>query len=143
MSNCEPQIPMPANPLTFRVVSNINAKRSDIWHPPGKEWSLLEWAGAMCGEAGEAANEAKKIRRIEMDLVTPNVIGSLPGQPATASSQKQLREIAIRTKLAKEIGDTYLYLDLLATKAGLRIEDCVRQSFNEKSEELGFPQRIP
>lgn len=119
--------------LTFRTVANINSWRSKVWHPSGKEWSLLEWAGAMCGEAGEAANVAKKIRRIEMGLNTPKTI--------RASTTD--RETLVRTQLAPEIGDTYIYLDLLAAKAGLKIEDCIRLSFNAKSEELGFPQRIP
>lgn len=123
-----------ANPeLTFRLVNNINIRRCDVWHPPGKDWTLLEWAGAMCGEAGETANVAKKIRRIEQGLTNPVGVVSQPND----------REVIIRTKLAQEIGDTYLYLDLLATKAGLRIEDCVRAAFNQKSEELGFPHRIP
>lgn len=121
-----PEIAAPYGDLTFRVVSNVNITRSNVWHA-ADEWSLLEWAGAMCGEAGETANVAKKLRRIEQGLV------GAPGD----------REVVIRTKLAQEIGDTYLYLDLLATKAGLRIEDCVRMAFNGKSEELGFPHRIP
>lgn len=125
MSEKKTELNHPA--LTFRLVSNINVRRCDLWHPPGKDWTLLEWAGAMCGEAGEAANIAKKVRRAEQGLV---------GKPED-------REVIIRTKLAQEIGDTYLYLDLLATKAGLRIEDCVRMAFNGKSEELGFPHRIP
>lgn len=121
---------MTVQPLTFEIVAAINRKRSVVWHPPGKEWSLLEWAGAMCGEAGEAANVAKKVRRIEMGMKSKR-------------PDEQDRETVIRTKLAKEIGDTYLYLDLLASNAGLRIEDCIRQAFNQTSEEQGFPHRIP
>lgn len=40
------------------------------------------------------------------------------------------------------IGDTVVYLDLLAQRLGLRLEDCVRDTFNRISEREGFPERI-
>lgn len=51
------------------------------------------------------------------------------------------REMAIM-KVAKELGDTIVYLDLLAQRLGLTTEDCVRYAFNEISEREGFPERI-
>ncbi len=53
--------------LTIRFLQYINAKRAWRWHQNGgiKSWSALEWAGAMAGEAGEACNAAKKLKRIE------------------------------------------------------------------------------
>lgn len=118
----------PSYDLTLERVSRTNLERCLEWHPGGlTDWSLLEWAGAMCGEAGEAANEAKKIKRVDDGIV--------------GGGDAQTREQLV-AKLRKEIGDVYLYLDLLAQAAGLRLEDCVVDAFNRTSEKQGFPQRL-
>lgn len=117
----------PSYDLTLERVSRTNHERCLEWHPGGlSDWSLLEWAGAMCGEAGEAANEAKKIKRVDDGIKGSNV---------------ETRD-ALIAKLRKEIGDTYLYLDLLAQAAGLTLEDCVVDAFNRTSEKQGFEQRL-
>src|SRR5580700_359731 len=57
--------------LTFAKVSSANLQRCQKWHPgfPGDdEWSGADWSNAMCGEAGEAANVVKKLRRYECGL---------------------------------------------------------------------------
>lgn len=114
--------------LTFDLVARINKSRCSRWHPGGlADWSALEWAGAMCGEAGEAANEAKKIKRVDDQI---------------QGSNKKARDEHVAA-LKKEIGDTYLYLDLLAQSQGLSVEDCVRHAFNSISIREGFPHRLP
>lgn len=72
--------------LTIKRVQTISTLRSRRWHKDGEnEWSVLEWTGSMCGEAGEAAgaylalamcnqagesaNTAKKIRRHDLEMV--------------------------------------------------------------------------
>lgn len=118
----------PDGELKFHDVSRVNENRCRVWHTNGlREWSLLEWAGAMCGEAGEAANIAKKIRRVEQGIQ----------QKRTTATRVELVE-----KLKKEIGDTLLYLDLLASAAGLTLEECTRHAFNEVSEREGWPHRL-
>jgi len=92
-------------------------KKSD-----GSDWTLLEWAGAMCGEAGEAANVAKKLRRGDIHLVAGNPTG--------------------RKLLADEIADTVIYADLLATQAGISLGDAVREKFNETSKKVGSSVRL-
>ena len=47
--------------------SDVNRQRCKEWED-GPGFTILETAGAMCGEAGEAANKAKKIRRIELGM---------------------------------------------------------------------------
>jgi hypothetical protein len=72
----------------------INDKRAIRWHSDGAtEWTLLEWAGAMCGESGEAANVAKKLRRLEQRL---------PNKEAGISVDK-VNEL--KFKLATEVAD--------------------------------------
>lgn len=45
-------------------------------------------------------------------------------------------------QLESEIGDALIYLDRLARKAGLDLDNCVMRAFNEKSEKLGMPVRL-
>lgn len=112
---------------SFRAVSAVNLDRANEWHPGGlDEWSTLEWAGAMCGEAGETANAAKKMKRAETGISQAN------GMTVEDA----------RRALAQEIGDTYLYLDLLAQRAGIDMYDAIRDTFNRVSEREEFGQRL-
>lgn len=52
--------------LTFEEVIETNRERCLRWHNPDTEpWTGADWSNAMCGEAGEAANVVKKLRRNE------------------------------------------------------------------------------
>jgi NTP pyrophosphatase (non-canonical NTP hydrolase) len=114
--------------MEFNHVSTINKARALEWHKGGlEEWSVADWSNAMAGEAGEVCNAVKKLRRIE--TVVQQVVGP------------QTREEAV-AKIATEIGDTYLYLDLLAQRLGINIEDAIRDTFNRVSEREGFPHRL-
>lgn len=118
--------------LTFKAMREANATRVKRWHIDGiNEWSGLEWAGAMCGEAGEAANVAKKIRRLEIGV---------PSIKSGGLSSDQLDEL--KHKLAKEAADTLLYLDLMCHRYDLDLAAAVIEVFNTKSEEYGFPERL-
>jgi len=117
--------------LTFDEVSESNAKRCARWHGtfPNRtndDFSGGDWANAMQGEAGEAGNVVKKLRRLELGL----------------ASQNNGTEGELMEKLSKEIGDTFIYLDLLAQYYGLDTGECIRQAFNQVSEREGFPERI-
>lgn len=116
--------------LTFEEVARVSLERTLLWHNGGlEEWSVSDWGVAMVGEAGECCDAIKKLRRIECSVGSNNV-----KQPAD-------REAAIRA-IAQEIGDTFIYLDLLAQRLGLRTEDCVRDTFNRISVRERFPQRL-
>lgn len=115
--------------ITFNQVTDVNAKRANRWHPgfPNDgDWSGADWSNAMQGEAGEAGNVVKKLRRIETGIHSEN----------NPPKEELLK------KLGKEIGDTYIYLDLLATYYGLDIQTCVVEAFNEVSRREGFPERL-
>lgn len=115
--------------LTFDQVSETNRKRAERWHPgfPMDGWTGADWSNAMQGEAGEAGNVVKKLRRLEFGLV----------QAADDNGPDLL------SKLSTEIGDTFLYLDLLAQFYGLNLADCVARTFNRVSVREGFPERLP
>lgn len=117
--------------LTFAQVSEVNKSRCSRWHPgfpvpDSTGWSGADWSNAMGGEAGEAQNVVKKLRRAECGMV-----GVLDGNRDD-----------LLAKLADEIADTYLYLDLLATYYGIDISAAIVAKFNFVSELQGFPERL-
>lgn len=115
----------------LRTLQALNVDRANLWHGGDfRNWTGLEWAGALCGEAGEAANVAKKLRRVELGIA------------GNAWSERPLEVADLRGKLAGEIADTLLYLCLLASYYGIDVQQVTADKFNAKSEEMGFPQRI-
>jgi NTP pyrophosphatase (non-canonical NTP hydrolase) len=118
--------------LTIRFLQYINVKRAERWHGLNS-WSALEWAGAMAGEAGEACNAAKKLKRIEGDIANINL-----------EEGRSLTDVQnASAKIVDEIADTVIYGVLLASRVGMDLEEAIRMKFNRKSEEYGFPERIP
>jgi NTP pyrophosphatase (non-canonical NTP hydrolase) len=118
--------------LSFEDFRAINAKRCVRWHKEGiDEWSVSDWAVAMVGEAGEACNAIKKLRRIECDAANIN----------DADRQLSTRAEAIK-QIGEEIADTLIYLDILALRLGLNLADEVIAKFNKTSERYGFPERL-
>lgn len=116
--------------LTFDEVAFQNRSRAMRWRKGGlDEWSVSDWAVAFAGEAGEVCDAVKKLNRIDHKLHSEN-----PRQPQT-------RAQAI-ADIAKEIGDTAIYLDLLAQRLGLSLEDCVRTTFNRISDREGLPEKL-
>lgn len=115
--------------LTFEDFSSFNRRRCE--HPKGfnhplNSWSLSDWMTATLGELGEAANIVKKLNRVR---------DSVPGNKET--------EIELRAKLKREVGDTFVYLDLLAQAGGFTVEDAAREVFNSKSIEISYPFTLP
>ena len=113
----------------FEVIREINLQRCVRWHGEKgvKDWSVLEWAGAMTGEAGEAANAAKKLKRLYSQMQQEK------GPPDL--------EAAIAA-LSQEVGDTYLYLDLLAARESIAMLRAIVDTFNRVSVREGFPERL-
>ena len=103
--------------------SEANDAREAEWHEC-TEWSILEWAGAMCGEAGEAANIAKKIRRKETGL------------------DNSLDMEELKDKLIKEIADTVTYAAIVASKIDRDLWQACIDKFNEVSDREGFSQKL-
>ena len=115
-----------------------NITRKGRWHGPGTEmWSLADWSNAMQGEAGEAGNVVKKIRRAETGT-GPQTMDDLP---------------VLIAALETEIADTTIYLDLLDAEANrLRqyaglpmshdLQAAIAAKFNLVSEREGFPERV-
>lgn len=118
--------------LTIDEIVGASVSRANRWHKGGmEEWSALEWAGAMCGEAGEAANAAKKLKRIE-DVI-----------PSINEGERHFADASsVKAQVGKEVADTILYAVLLAARVKVDLEAVLIEVFNKKSEEYGFPERL-
>lgn len=115
--------------LTFHALRNANARRviefknaqGELAHPrpfSDDDWTIAEWTNALCGEAGEAANVAKKLRRGDYGA---------PGSPEWRRGVQ---------KLLDELADTVIYADLCAQKMGAFLDDAVVGKFNEVSRRI-------
>lgn len=114
--------------LTFHEFRVQNVSRLRRWHDPAnEEWTGSDWGNAMAGEAGEACNVVKKLRRHETNLGT--------------SYNTPEREELI-PKLAEELADAVTYADLLANHYGIDLGEAVRDKFNRVSEAQGFEERL-
>lgn len=113
--------------LRFCDLRSLNVARVPLFGHTLDGWNELEWAGALCGEAGEAANVAKKLRRIA-DGCNVNTGGD------DAAS--------LRSKLGAELADVVIYADLLAARVGVNLADAVAAKFNEVSDRVGFVPRL-
>ena len=110
---------------TFEGFSKANRERCEA--PNGfnhtlNSWSASDWMTATMGELGEAANIVKKLNRYR-DGINGN----------------KEAEAVLRAKLRREIGDVFVYLDLLAQSEGFSLEDAAAEVFNAKSAEIGYP----
>jgi NTP pyrophosphatase (non-canonical NTP hydrolase) len=119
--------------LTFGRFSSTNLARAKRWHDGGiAMWSVSDWLMAMAGEAGEACNAGKKLRRIEEQIV------NLRADPERQISDRQSALI----KIVEELADTVIYCDLVAARIGMSLSEGITKKFNEVSERYGFPERL-
>lgn len=118
--------------LDLRDFQSLNATRGARWHNNNlQEWSPLEWAGAMCGEAGEAANFAKKLRRLDTAIANKE------------HGVDQADAIFLRKAIADEVADAIIYGLLLLSVLDMDASTVIANKFNQKSIEYGFAERVP
>lgn len=135
--------------LSLHQLRAADQSRAARWHgsDPAFGWTVLEWAAATGGEAGEmldeairgflaaahaaaavgrASNLAKKIRRHEQGLAP------LKGEAV----------VELDAMLAEECADVLIYLDLLCAMRGIDLAEATRKKFNQVSEKMNFPERL-
>lgn len=105
----------------FTTLSAANAARQPEYGPDAGNESLLYWSTALAGEVGELCNVVKKLDR-------------------EARGQKSSR--AGVADLADEIADVAIYLDLMATSAGVDLQAAIVRKFNATSDKLGLKTRM-
>ena len=108
--------------LTFERLNRKNTVRCESSYFPINDWSPTDWACAMAGEVGEACNLVKKLRRLDDSDMEP-------------IERDQTIEI-LHEKIGKELADVVIYADLLATRLGLNLGECVVKKFNEVSDRV-------
>jgi NTP pyrophosphatase (non-canonical NTP hydrolase) len=108
--------------LTFGDLKSSNLRRCEAAFHKLMEWTPTDWACAMAGEAGEACNLIKKLRRLD-------------GADKALDSPK-LRAAIVR-KAGEELADVVIYVDLLAARLGLDLGSEVRKKFNKVSKKRG------
>jgi NTP pyrophosphatase (non-canonical NTP hydrolase) len=116
--------------LTFAALRRANVSRCALFHMDGVSgWSALEWAGCLAGEAGEAADVTKKMKRLD----DPGCLM----ETKTNRTREQLR-----IDLAKELADVICYADLLAAREGIDLGQAVQDKFNLVSARNHVPQSL-
>lgn len=114
--------------LTFNAFHQANCARceaNDGFAHSISQWTISDWMTATMGELGEAANLVKKLNRCR-DGIKGN----------------KEEESVLHAKLKREIGDTFVYLDLMSRACGFTIEEAARDAFNAKSDELGYTGKV-
>lgn len=111
------------NNLTFEQLKTANAARRAENSGGGTEstWTITDWTNALCGEAGELANFAKKVRR------------SRPNDPTLEEAKQDL---------AYELADIVAYADIIATYLGIDLAKAIKDKFNIVSDRVGSDIKI-
>lgn len=110
----------------FSSQNRIRSEAENGFNHRLDSWSTSDWFLAVTGELGEAANIAKKLNRYR---------DGIPGNREAADE--------LRRALRRELGDTLVYLDLLAQSLDIDLLDAAIEVFASKSEEIGYnPQPI-
>ena len=110
--------------MTFKEFSTMNRRRceaSNGFNHKLSDWSLSDWMTELVGEVGEAANVLKKLNRIR------------DGIPGNKASEEELR-----AQFRRELGDVFVYLDLMCQAAGFFVADAALEVFAAKSLEIGY-----
>ncbi len=110
--------------LTFAEFSKANRARCEAtngFNHALSSWSTSDWMTALVGEVGEAANVVKKLNRLR------------DGVPGNTTSGHALRD-----QLRRELGDVFVYLDLLCQSLGFQLEFAAVDVFNTKSVQIGY-----
>ena len=113
--------------MNLNHLRNENVIRCERVFHPLKAWTPAEWACAMAGEAGEACNVAKKIKRLETGTNTAKA-------PQTMDECRKL--------MAAELADTVIYADLLAASLDINLGEAIREKFNAVSERMNYQGRL-
>jgi NTP pyrophosphatase (non-canonical NTP hydrolase) len=115
------------NEMKLSVLRMANVKRCEEVFHPLHSWTPTDWACAMAGEAGEACNAVKKLRRLA---------------DGTNTAKDPQTEAEALKAIGSELADTIIYIDLLAARLGLDLSYEVECKFNEVSQRMNSSVRL-
>jgi NTP pyrophosphatase (non-canonical NTP hydrolase) len=111
--------------LTFENFSFYNRKRCiESFGEDPLEYPIEMWALGLAGEAGELAQEVKRLK------------------DAARRGDEEARQKALKNLLS-EIGDVLPYLDMIAQCTGYSLEHLTIKKFNEVSDRRASEVKIP
>ncbi len=114
--------------LDLAAMRPINVQRATEGFKCYDNQPLTYWTTALAGEVGELCNMIKKMQRVER--------GGVDG-----GSSYTAKDIT-KEMLKEEIGGIAIYLDLLASLLDISLEEAIVDTFNSKSEKMGFRERL-
>jgi NTP pyrophosphatase (non-canonical NTP hydrolase) len=137
--------------MTFDQLRAANLERLASAWPTEDPWEPWDWTNATSGEVGEACAEglallaALSAKAGAAANLTKKMNRVWPSGQFTASWNKpeDQRIADLSARLANELADVVIYADLLASKLGRSLGDCVREKFNAKSDEIGSSVKLP
>ncbi|HEV2133767.1 MAG TPA: hypothetical protein VGR47_05845 [Terracidiphilus sp.] len=116
-----PPLPRPKPALVLSDLRAANVRRCEQVFHKLDYWRPTDWACAMAGEAGEACNAVKKLRRLA---------------DGTNTAKDPRTEADAVHQVGCELADTIIYADLLAARLGIDLSEYVRAKVNEVSERM-------
>ncbi len=121
--------------LTFKDLRDANSKRDQEVYKDLPEWSTMQWACALCGEAGEFANKAKKLWKVIKEIEGLFSRESLIRHDITYDELEEEREYLVDS-MAEELADVLIYVDLCAQHLNVDLQEVLILKFNKKSLEV-------
>jgi NTP pyrophosphatase (non-canonical NTP hydrolase) len=133
--------------MDFATLQKANKQRCEESFHEIDGWTPWDWSNAMAGEAGELAEEvlclalALVSKSGKASNLTKKMARVWPSNRLIAKwDDKSLDQL--REELGKELADVAIYADLLATRIGVRLEDCIRDKFNATSDKIGSKVKL-
>lgn len=114
--------------LDLAAMRPVNVQRATQGFKCYDNQPLTYWTTALAGEVGELCNMIKKMQRVER--------GGMDG-----GSSYTAKDIT-KEMLKEEIGGIAIYLDLLASLLDISLEEAIIDTFNSKSEKMGFREKL-
>lgn len=136
--------------MTFEELRLKNKERCESAFHSVDEWKPWDWTNAIGGEVGEACSEGLTLltaiaaKAGAASNLTKKMARVWPANQFIKNWNKpeDQRITELEDRLADELADIIIYADLLATRIGRSLGDCVRRKFNAKSEEIGSSVKL-
>lgn len=121
--------------LTLARLREANSNRQDQWDHAQHKLSLSYFGNAFAGEIGE-------VLEVVLDMVRSGTIACNTIKKIDRETLGLRGSRATTEQLADELADVIIYMDLLAQKAGINLDEAVIRVFNRKSKELKLKERL-
>lgn len=124
---CELENRLNDESLSLARLRQVNVERCEDAFHPLNDWSPTDWATAAAGEMGEACNLVKKLRRLD---------------GADKDQDSEWQRSVLTGRIAEELADTVIYIDLLAARLGCNLSEAIVAKFNHVSSKRGSKFRL-